>query len=146
MTMIRTLLVATLLAGCTALSANAQTAPKTAGQPADSATAAKQKTYKATIPPKKVIPIADFYEGGQEALYNFIDSQANYPAMARRNRIQGECIIGITLNPDGTMTNLKIIRNASAGLGDEALRIVKLLKFNAPGYAAQYSLPVIFKL
>ena len=94
----------------------------------------------------KPIPVAQYYEGGQEAMYEFIEKNLQYPAMAKRNRRQGQCIISLTLNPDGTTTNMRILKNAGAGTGEEALRIVKLLKFNAPGYSVQSSIPINFKL
>ena len=94
----------------------------------------------------KAIPIAQYYEGGQSAMYEFINKNLQYPPMAKRNRIQGQCIVSVTLNPDGTTTNMKILKNVGGGTGEEALRIIKLLKFNAPGYSVQSSVPVNFKL
>lgn len=94
----------------------------------------------------KAIPVAQYYEGGQEAMYEFINKNLQYPPMAKRNRIQGQCIVSVTLNADGTTSNMKILKNMGAGTGEEALRIIKLLKFNAPGYSVQSSIPVNFKL
>lgn len=96
--------------------------------------------------PEKAIPVAEHYEGGQEAMYKAIYEELNYPPMAKRNRIQGECIISFTLNEDGSVSGLKVLRNAGAGTGEEALRVVKLLKFQAPGYSTVVSLPIMFKL
>ncbi|MFC5272050.1 energy transducer TonB [Adhaeribacter terreus] len=94
----------------------------------------------------KAIPIAQYYEGGQSAMYEFINKNLQYPPMAKRNRIQGQCIVSVTLNADGTTTNMRILKNMGAGTGEEALRVVRLLKFNAPGYSVQSSVPVNFKL
>ena len=63
-----------------------------------------------------------------------------------RNRLQGECIIAVTLNADGTLQNMKILKNKGGTLGEEALRVVRTLRFNKPGYSNQYSLPIKFKL
>ncbi|MGY2133995.1 TonB family protein [Hymenobacter sp. HD11105] len=94
----------------------------------------------------KAIPVADYYEGGQGAMYAFIEKNINYPVLARRNRIQGTCIVSFTLNTDGTMTGIKLVKGAGGGLGEEALRVVRLLKFNKPDYAILTSLPVVFRL
>ncbi|GAA3926722.1 energy transducer TonB [Hymenobacter algoricola] len=94
----------------------------------------------------KVIPVAEYYEGGQTAMYEFIDKQLTYPIMARRNRIQGTCIVSFTLNTDGTMSGIKLVKNIGGGCGEEALRITRLLKFNKPDYAVLTSLPIAFKL
>ena len=94
----------------------------------------------------KVLPVAQHYEGGQAALYDFIGKEIIYPPTAKRNRMQGQCIVSFTLNEDGSTANHKIIKNIGGGAGEEALRVVKLLKFNAPGYSMVASLPVNFKL
>lgn len=96
--------------------------------------------------PKGSIPIAEHYEGGKEALIEKIQEIMVYPPSAKRNRRQGECIIHVTLQEDGTIKNAKIVKEIGAGTGAEALRVVKSLKFNAPGYVAEYSIPVIFSL
>ncbi|MBC7451207.1 MAG: energy transducer TonB [Cytophagales bacterium] len=101
---------------------------------------------QAQTTPSKVIPAAQYYEGGQTAMYTFINQQVLYPATAKRNRIQGECIIGASLEADGTLTNLTVVKNIGGGCGEEAARVVKLLKFKAPGYKMQTSIPVYFKL
>lgn len=98
--------------------------------------------------PSKSIAVAEYYAGGQEAMYKFIDKQLQYPALARRNRVQGECIIGFTLNEDGSTSGFKVLKNAGAGTGEEALRIAKMLKFKAPGpgFGMVASVPIMFKL
>jgi protein TonB len=94
----------------------------------------------------KVIPVAEYYEGGQEAMYAFIASELKYPLMAKRNRIQGQCIVSFTLNPDGTMSGVKLVKQVGGGTGEEALRVVRLLKFKKPEYPILTSLPIVFKL
>lgn len=94
----------------------------------------------------KVLPVAQHFEGGQPAMYEFIAQELVYPPMAKRNRFQGQCIVAFTLNEDGSTANHKIIKNIGGGCGEEALRVVKLIKFKAPGYSMNASIPVNFKL
>ncbi len=94
----------------------------------------------------KVIPVAEYYEGGQTAMYDFIAKEMAYPAMARRNRIQGQCIISFQLNADGTMQDMRIVKQLGGGTGEEALRVVRLLKFKKPELPIRASLPITFKL
>ncbi|WP_139922466.1 energy transducer TonB [Hymenobacter sp. DG01] len=117
---------------------------KTDGPAPEVATEAPAQTAPAHAP--KAIPVAEYYEGGQEAMYAFIEKELKYPVMARRNRIQGQCIVSFTLNTDGTMSGIKLVKNIGGGCGEEALRVVRLLKFNKPDYAILTSLPVTFKL
>jgi protein TonB len=90
------------------------------------------------------IPIAEHYEGGEEALVKFIEEKMVYPVMAKRNRIQGTCIISLKLDEFGKGSDFKIVKNIGGTCGEEALRLVQMLKFNAPGYSAIYSIPVNF--
>ncbi|MBD2767778.1 energy transducer TonB [Hymenobacter sp. BT664] len=94
----------------------------------------------------KAIPVAEYYEGGQEAMYAFIAKELKYPIMAKRNRIQGQCVVSFTLNPDGTMQGVKLVKQVGGGTGEEALRVVRLLKFKKPEYPILTSLPIVFKL
>lgn len=94
----------------------------------------------------KVIPVAEHYPGGQEAMVSFIQDNIVYPPTAKRNRIQGECVISFILKEDGLVDNVRVVTNVGGGCANEAVRVVKLLKFNAPGYKMQTSVPVLFKL
>ena len=94
----------------------------------------------------KAIPVAEYYEGGQVAMYEFIGKEIKYPLLAKRNRIQGQCIVSFTLNPDGTMQGVRLVKQLGGGTGEEALRVVRLLKFKKPEYPILTSLPIVFKL
>ena len=94
----------------------------------------------------KVIPVAEYYQGGQAAMYEFIAKELKYPLIAKRNRIQGQCIVSFTLNPDGSMQGIKLVKQVGGGTGEEALRVVRLLKFKKPEYPILTSLPIPFKL
>ncbi|GAC1374234.1 MAG: hypothetical protein NVS3B25_16410 [Hymenobacter sp.] len=120
----------------------AQTSPHTA--PAPPRPQAEKGTGIAGA--GKVIPVAEYYEGGQEAMYAFIAKELKYPLLAKRNRIQGQCIVSFTLNPDGTMQGIKLVKQLGGGTGEEALRLVHLLKFKKPEYPILTSLPIAFKL
>jgi protein TonB len=99
-----------------------------------------------TVAPKKVIPIAQYYAGGQDSMYSYINKKILYPSVAKRNRIQGECVIALKLKEDGRVENVTVVKNVGGGCAEEAARVVRLLKFRAPGFQSQYTIPVIFKL
>ena len=94
----------------------------------------------------KSVPIADHYPGGVDSLLADIQTELQYPPSAKRNRKQGTVQVSVTLMPDGTLKNHRVVKDVGAGCGAEAIRIIKTLKFNAPGYQANYSIPVTFKL
>lgn len=103
-----------------------------------------QKSASAST--ERIIPVAEHYEGGKEALLADIQKKMQYPPMAKRNRVHGECVVAFTLEENGKMVNQKLIKNIGAGCGEEAMRIVKDLKFKAPGYRVDATVPIRFDL
>lgn len=97
-------------------------------------------------PEGKVVPVAEYYEGGKEAFYKFISEHIVYPVNAKRNRIQGEVILTIDLTADGKAINTKVVKNIGGGCGEEALRVVKLMKFKASGFSTRQNVSVYFRL
>lgn len=92
------------------------------------------------------IPIAEHYEGGTAKLNADLAANLQYPPAAKRNRIQGTQKVAVTLMPDGSVTNFRCLNSLGAGCCEEAQRVIKTLKFKAPGYQANYTIPVRFKL
>ena len=96
---------------------------------------------------QKVIPIAEHYQGGQDKMLQDIKANIKYPPAAKRNRKQGTIIVRVKLMENGTLGYAKVVSDKlGAGCGAEAVRVIKTLKFNAPGYIAEYNIPVAFKL
>ena len=92
------------------------------------------------------IPVAAYYPGGQEAMYAFIAKEIKYPLLAKRNRMQGRCIVGFVLTTEGTLQEVKLIQGKGGGTGEEAVRVVRLLQFKKPEYPIKVSMPIDFKL
>jgi len=137
------------LAGLLAFRAHAQTQTQAqAARPNTSPAAARPAAEKGTGTGRVSgsIPVATYYEGGQEAMYAFVARELKYPLLAKRNRMQGRCIVSFTLNTDGTMSGLRLVKQVGGGTGEEALRVVQLLKFKKPEYPILTSLPIDFKL
>ena len=135
-------LVFGLMAAVPAFAQKAQ--PKTPAPSPETTPAAEAAPAPGRV--NKSIPVAEYYEGGQEAMYAFIEKELKYPILAKRNRIQGTCIVSFTLNTDGTLSGVKLVKGVGGGCGDEALRVTKLLQFKKPDYAILTSLPIVFKL
>lgn len=95
---------------------------------------------------KDEYPVAIHYPGGQDSLVAHIYDRLQYPPNAKRMRTQGTCIVHFTLKPDGSLTSVSVVKDVGNGTKKEAKRVVETLKFNAPGYEANYQIPVKFKL
>ncbi len=65
------------------------------------------------------------YPGGEEAMEKFITENMQYPAPAIENGVEGVVTLHVTINPDGTVGAIKIVRMIDPDLEQEAIRIVK---------------------
>lgn len=65
------------------------------------------------------------YPGGEEAMTSYITENLVYPDDAKVNGIEGTVEVGFTVNPDGTLSQIKILRMIDPELEAEAIRLVK---------------------
>lgn len=92
------------------------------------------------------------FPGGMDALREFIQKNLQYPQLARENGIEGKVYVTFVVEPDGSITNIKVLRDIGGGCGAEAVRIVKLMPKWNPGtqrgkpVRVQFNLPIEFKL
>jgi len=91
------------------------------------------------------------FPGGLEELYKWIDSNVQYPAVARENGI-GRVIVKFIVEKDGSLSDSTVIHSVHPMVDREALRLVgQMPKWN-PGKRAgipvrvRYCLPIKFKL
>lgn len=67
------------------------------------------------------------FPGGEQAFLNFIAQNFRYPAMERENGIQGKVFVEFVVRPDGSVTDVKVLRGVAGGSGldKEAMRVIK---------------------
>lgn len=88
----------------------------------------------------------------KEKLFQFIFENVKYPESAKKKGMEGTAIVEFVIEKDGSVTNASLERNPGAGMGEEALRVVKMMPHFTPGtqrgkkVRVQYTLPVKFKL
>ncbi len=93
------------------------------------------------------------FEGGQEALMNFIRTNVRYPESAIEQEIQGKVFIEFVVYPNGELGQFRILRGVHSLLDKEALRVIKATagkwkpgRQNGKPVAVVFRLPVVFKL
>ncbi|MDR2292699.1 MAG: energy transducer TonB [Prevotellaceae bacterium] len=69
------------------------------------------------------------YPGGNKALSEFITKNLRYPEHAVQNNISGSVHLQYTVNDDGIVESVQVLKGLGYGCDEEAVRIVKLLKF-----------------
>lgn len=92
------------------------------------------------------------YPGGVNKFFQFLQQNIKYPAEAKNRKIQGKVFVSFIVEKDGSLSNLKVLRDPGAGCGAEALRVMKLSPKWNPGVQnghkvrVQYTMPINFTL
>ncbi|MCU0438380.1 MAG: TonB family protein [Raineya sp.] len=94
------------------------------------------------------------YEGGINAFRKELQKKISYPSLAKRKETQGNVVLQFTVDKDGSITDIKVLRDIGDGCGDEAVKALKQMNTKwAPAKNAQgkpvrvrKSIPVAFKL
>lgn len=95
-------------------------------------------------------------ECAQQAMLKFIYENIKYPPIARENGVEGRAVVQFVVEKDGSIKDIKVVRDIGGGCGDEAARVVELMNKKGlkwiPGkqrgqpVRVQFNLPVQFKL
>ncbi len=92
------------------------------------------------------------FPGGEAKLMEFVAKNIKYPQIARETGIQGRVFVGFVVEPDGSISNVKLLRGIGGGCDEEAMRVIKSLPKWKPGkqrgkaVRVSYQIPVFFKL
>lgn len=91
------------------------------------------------------------FPGGYDALKKFIDENLRYPHPDFCG--EGRVVVTFTVEPDGSLTDIKVVRSIAKELDEEAVRLVKSMPKWIPGQhfkgkpgRMKYTLPIAFKL
>jgi TonB family protein len=113
------------------------------------------KTVQDTVIDNRIfnaVEIAPSFPGGMQAFNKFIAQNIQYPELAKQNNVSGRVFIQFIVEKDGSLSDLKILRDPGSGLGDEAMRVIKSSPKWKPGMQngkvvrVQYTVPVNFSL
>ena len=124
-----------------------------------STTKTSEKAVESSDPKKvftgKVYDLVDempSFPGGPAELMKWLSSHIQYPAIARESCIQGTVIVAFIVEPDGSVSNAKLVRSVDPCIDQEALRVVLQMpkwipgKQNGAAVRVKYNVPVTFKL
>lgn len=94
---------------------------------------------------------ADF-PGGTQARMKFLKDNLKYPQQARETGTQGTVYVTFVVEKDGSLTDVKVLRDIGSGCGEEAMRVIKAMPKWTPAkqrgktVRMQFNLPVKFTL
>lgn len=87
------------------------------------------------------------FPGGTKALFEWIQKNMKYPSISRNNGSHGTALMGFTVNSDGSITDVQVIKSTNdMYLDKEAERVVKAMPKWKPGKQAGKAVRVSFKL
>lgn len=73
------------------------------------------------------------YPGGIDEFYKLIGMNFKIPAEASKQKLEGKAIIEFMVEKDGSLSEFKIVKDLGYGIGNEAIRAIKLSPKWIPG-------------
>jgi len=104
------------------------------------------------IPFQLVEEKPSFNGGDANEFSKWVNQHLDYPEIAKENGVQGRVTLQFTVNADGTVSNVKVLRGVDSSLDKEAVRVVSQSPKWKPGkqrdraVKVTYTFPVIFQL
>ncbi|WP_269234418.1 M56 family metallopeptidase [Flavobacterium flavigenum] len=88
------------------------------------------------------------FPGGKEAFYKFIGENFKMPPEADKNKVNGKLYLQFVVEKEGSLSEIKVLKDLGYGLGNEAIRVLKLSpkwtsgNINGKPVRILYSLPI----
>ncbi len=92
------------------------------------------------------------FPGGEIELMKFLSENVKYPEAASKAGTQGRVVAQFIVEADGSITNVKVLKNVSDEIDAEAVRVIKAMPKWKPGMQkgqpvrVKYTIPVTFRL
>lgn len=92
------------------------------------------------------------FPGGPSALFEYLTKSRKYPVVAEENGVQGRVVCTFVIRPDGSISDVKVIRSVDPSLDKEAMRIISSMpnwipgKINGIPVSVKYTIPITFNL
>ena len=115
--------------------------------------APEEETIEEEAIPFQLVEEKPSFKGGDANEFSkWVNSRLVYPEIAKENGVQGRVTLQFTVNADGTVSNVKVLRGVDSSLDKEAVRVVSSSPKWKPGkqrdraVKVTYTFPVIFQL
>ena len=115
--------------------------------------APEEETVEEEAIPFQLVEEKPSFNGGEANEFSkWVNSKLVYPEIAKENGVQGRVTLQFTVNADGTVSNVKVLRGVDSSLDKEAVRVVSSSPKWKPGkqrdraVKVTYTFPVIFQL
>ena len=91
------------------------------------------------------------FPGGNEAMVKFLQENVVYPEKAKEKGISGKTFVSFTIEKDGSISDVKVLRGCDKECDAEAVRVVKSMPKWNPGKVkgqpvrVNFTMPFVFK-
>ena len=112
----------------------------------------EEEVEEEAIPFQLVEEKPKFQGGDANDFTRWVNSRLQYPEIAKENGVQGRVTLQFTVNADGSVANVKVLRGVDPSLDQEAVRVVSSSPNWTPGrqrdraVKVTYTVPVVFQL
>ena len=112
----------------------------------------EEEVEEEAIPFQLVEKKPSFQGGDANDFSKWVNSRLVYPEIAKENGVQGRVTLQFTVEADGRVTNVRVLRGVDESLDKEAVRVVSSSPKWTPGrqrdraVKVTYTFPVIFQL
>jgi protein TonB len=120
-------------------------------EPSIASCANDEEVKEAAIPVQMVEQKPLFQGESLDSFSKWVNSRLVYPKLAEENGVQGRVVLKFTIDKDGSLIDVVVIRSAHPDLDNEALRVVLQSpkwepgKHNGRVVPVEYIIPVIFQ-
>ena len=94
------------------------------------------------IPFQLVEEKPSFQGGDANQFSKWVNSRLQYPEIAKENGVQGRVTLQFTVEKDGTVTKVRVLRGVDPSLDKEAVRVVSMSPKWKPGKQRDRAVPV----
>lgn len=113
----------------------------------------EEETVEEEAIPFQLVEEKPSFNGGDANEFSkWVNSKLVYPEIAKENGVQGRVTLQFTVNTDGSVSNVIVLRGVDSSLDKEAVRVVSMSPKWKPGkqrdraVKVTYTFPVIFQL
>jgi periplasmic protein TonB len=115
--------------------------------------AAPPEEVKVVEPPPEepVVAVPPQFPGGDKALVKFLQKKLKYPPMGYNMNMQGTVVVEFTVDMDGNLSDITVVKSLHSIFDQEALRVIKMMPTWTPGVSnkgakivTQRKLPIKF--
>jgi len=98
------------------------------------------------------VEVAPAPQGGMQKFYDFVSKTYQYPAQAQEQGVSGRVLLQFVVEKDGSLTDIKVLRDLKYGTGDAAVEMLKKAPKWKPGVQngrpvrVQFTLPLQLNL